>query len=355
MKHKYISFKRELASYGMEKLIEDDIVNRDMKIFSDDNFVYIPLTEFPENIETLPGFVSTGEREFERRNVNKKPFLTIKEACKNAGIPQDCISEIPNRWELFGNVCIINIPECLLHHEKKIGEIYSKVLNAETVMNRTGIISGETRKPNLKMIYGTNPIARYIENGIIFTFDTRKLMFSKGNKTERMRITSKIKKGEKVWDMFAGIGYFSLPIAVYSEPDKIVSTEINSISYEYLVKNAKLNNAENIEAINIDNRQYESYSEKFDHIIMGYLHETYSFLPYAIRSLKNGGWIHYHTVVNTKEYKKNAFDEVNSYLKANYPEKMEVVNITEYDVTEVKSYAPCLSHVVMDFRLKIRN
>ncbi|WP_341537002.1 hypothetical protein [Methanosarcina barkeri] len=44
-------------------------------------------------------------------------------------------------------------------------------------------------------------------------------MYSKGNLEERKRM-SKLGEGEIVVDMFAGIGYFSIPMAVHSRPKK---------------------------------------------------------------------------------------------------------------------------------------
>jgi tRNA wybutosine-synthesizing protein 2 len=36
--------------------------------------------------------------------------------------------------------------------------------------------------------------------------------------------------------MFAGIGYFTIPIAVHSSPKKVISIELNPVSFGYLRK-----------------------------------------------------------------------------------------------------------------------
>jgi len=64
------------------------------------------------------------------------------------------------------------------------------------------------------------------ENGVIFNLDARKVMFSAGNLKERMRM-SLFGKDEFVVDMFAGIGYFTLQMAVHSRPRKIMAIEMN--------------------------------------------------------------------------------------------------------------------------------
>ena len=66
-------------------------------------------------------------------------------------------------------------------------------------------------------------------------------MWAKGNNQERFRIAKLVKKGETVLDMFAGIGYFSIPIGVHSQAEKIYSIEINPNSYHFLKRNIELN------------------------------------------------------------------------------------------------------------------
>ncbi len=61
-------------------------------------------------------------------------------------------------------------------------------------------------------------------------------MFSSGNMNERIRMSNISKPNEVVVDLFAGIGYFTLPIAVYSKPKKIYACEKNPISYDFFVK-----------------------------------------------------------------------------------------------------------------------
>jgi len=45
-------------------------------------------------------------------------------------------------------------------------------------------------------------------------------MFAAGNGTERMRFAQMNAKDEVVLDMFAGIGYFSIPMAKKAGPKK---------------------------------------------------------------------------------------------------------------------------------------
>ena len=109
---------------------------------------------------------------------------------------------------------------------------------------KLGSINGPKREPDVEILVGDNTETIHRENHCFFKLDVAKMMWSKGNTTERKRIGTIVKDGEIVVDMFAGIGYFSIPIAVHSKPEKIYSIEINPVSYSYLKENIALNKSD---------------------------------------------------------------------------------------------------------------
>lgn len=61
---------------------------------------------------------------------------------------------------------------------------------------------------------GDNSWVNHRENGITYSFDATKCMFSSGNLSEKLRMSRLDCTNEIVVDLFAGIGYFSLPFLV---------------------------------------------------------------------------------------------------------------------------------------------
>lgn len=57
-------------------------------------------------------------------------------------------------------------------------------------------------------------ISGHRENGILYSFDATKCMFSWGNLSEKLRMGRLNCEGEVIVDLFAGIGYFVLPFLV---------------------------------------------------------------------------------------------------------------------------------------------
>ena len=119
-----------------------------------------------------------------------------------------------------------------------IGKCYAEICHCRTVLNETGSISGIFREPKTRVIFGNHDqITIHKEQGILYKFIPEKIMFSSGNKDERHRMAKIAHHDEVVVDLFAGIGYFSLPMAVYSKPQQIYTCEINPLSYQFLQEN----------------------------------------------------------------------------------------------------------------------
>jgi tRNA wybutosine-synthesizing protein 2 len=92
--------------------------------------------------------------------------------------------------------------------------MYASVLGVGAVLSEEGPVTGVERRPSVRLIWGEGTETVHREHGVEYAFDTARQMFSKGNVHERLRMGRTVRDGETVVDMFAGIGYFTLPMAV---------------------------------------------------------------------------------------------------------------------------------------------
>ncbi|MCL2550148.1 MAG: class I SAM-dependent methyltransferase family protein, partial [Methanimicrococcus sp.] len=155
------------------------------------------------------------------------------------------IEMLPSNKQKISDILIVSIPASLSHKKKEIGQLLLLMdEKARLVLNDSGI-AGQFRIPARELI-GCRPGASgsaeviHKENGCRFKLDVSKIMFSKGNLKEKRTLAADC-SGETIVDMFAGIGYFSVPIAVHSNPAKIIAIELNPVSYGYLCENIRLN------------------------------------------------------------------------------------------------------------------
>ncbi len=271
------------------------------------------------------------------------PYDQIKKSLLNE-IPSELVNYLPNKWEKIGDVLIIKLSDRFNKYKQKIGEIYAKTLHCKTVLQDIGGISGIYRKPTVDIIYGSkNTETIHKENGIKYNLDLLKIMFSSGNIDERKRMANISNKNEIVVDLFAGIGYFTLPIAVYSKPKKIYSCEINPIAYQYLCKNIVLNHVTSvITPIFGDNRK-TAPKNMANRVLMGYIDNTQRFLPTAIKCLKNcTGIIHYHDIFPNNLIQEKILKIIKEIAKKYNTD----TKLLKYK--NIKSYAPGIDHIVVD-------
>ncbi len=257
---------------------------------------------------------------------------------------------LPSGYQSLGQIIILNLKLDLREYEKEIG---SAVLDAmprfKTACNRIGEITGQFRQPQLKVIAGLNDTqVIHHENQCTYAFDARKIMFSQGNTSEKRRLAGRVREGETVIDFFAGIGYFTIPIAVLSKPSKIYSIELNPVAFHYLQKNIELNHVRaRVQAIHGDcTTEGPKLGRIADRVILGLLPAPKFALPAALEVVKNGGVIHYEGVCTAGEPPNELFQDVaNACADTGLKPKLE-------NVARVKSFGPRKEHVVLDIKLR---
>lgn len=274
------------------------------------------------------------------------PLSKIKKSLSNE-IPLELTNYLPEKWEKIGDIVIIKLNEKLRNYGGKIGKTYAEILCCKTVLNDVGGISGIYREPNVEILYGCeNTETIHKENGIKYKLDVQKIMFSSGNMDERLRMAKISNKNETVVDLFAGIGYFTLPMAVYSKPKKIFSCEINPVAYRYLCKNIVLNHVTSIVEPLLGDNRTTAPKNVAERVVMGYIEDTDRFLPVAFDCLKNcTGYIHYHDVCPNELLPERSFRRIQETAGKHKR------NIDLLTCRVIKSYAPGVSHVVLDIRV----
>jgi tRNA wybutosine-synthesizing protein 2 len=327
------------AATAIPKMEAAGIVDKHAKISRMDGFHLVPLMHGCESKAADMGFEIT--QGTGRSQARIPPITRILEDL--VALPKEVLNDLPNKWEYVGKIVIIKLCQSAEPYKKEIGLAYATELGAETVcVDRNGV-SGEYREPNMETIYGTVTVSTRLENGIMYRFDVTKVMFASGNTEERERMEHLDCSGETVIDMFAGIGYFTLPIAKFARPAKIIACEKNPASFAFLKQNIELNGVSDIvNPVLGDNRDLPG-NHIADRILMGYVQRTSEFIPKALALIKKRGILHYHDTFYIHEGEarlREIFD------RACGPDGYEVLGFRE-----VKSYAPAVSHYVADIRI----
>lgn len=268
--------------------------------------------------------------------------LLLKEGVE--GIPQEKWDFLPSGFHRIGDILIIRLHKELEEYQKEIGEFLIKRFRVKSVFVK-GPVQGELRKPMMRKIAGRTNTTLHRENNCLFKIDVSRLLFAKGNVYERGRIEAS--EGEEVVDLFAGIGYFSIPLAKKNPSCSIVAIEKNPVAVKFLRENLELNRIENVEVIEDDCRNVKGV--KGDRVIMGYLPGTEEFLPTAFSFLRRSGIIHFHNVYRKGELWRKPLGTLETQaLEHGYL----LVGVLYKKI--VKQYSPCKYHVVVDAKFRIQ-
>ena len=157
-------------------------------------------------------------------------------------------------FSLVGDAAIISIPRTsdLEGRKKEIGEaIIARHRNVKTVLNKVTRLEGERRVAELEVLAGEGTVTCHREYGFAYHLDLAKVFFNPRLGSERMRVASKARAGERIIVPFAGVGPFAIPLAAAGA--RVLALEISSEACRWLAENARLNRVDgNIEIVNCD-------------------------------------------------------------------------------------------------------
>ena len=177
----------------------------------------------------------------------EKLRLAIDNLFQIKGVIYDALlqNDIPLQWEQHGDLILLPENSFTLDKWALFGEelwkVVAKSLGVTRLAKKSTINNDGFRTPNVSLLLGDSGWVTHIDNGIKYTFDVTKCMFSAGNITEKIRVGNFDCHGETIVDLYAGIGYFVLPYLVHSKAALVYACEWNENAIEALKRNLKLN------------------------------------------------------------------------------------------------------------------
>ncbi len=286
----------------------------------------------------------------------------LSDLLADRGWDEAAIEATPGSWAVVGSVILVTVPDDCPDEAELAGALLELHGEADTVLADEGIANAGTagtfREPRTRLLAGERDTETvHVEHGVRYGLDPAKVMFSPGNQAERVRMGDVCRPGEHVFDMFAGIGYFTLPMARAGA--RVTAAELNPTAFRYLVENAMANDvADRIDAYMTDCRELADGLDA-DRIVMGYYgtatsasgdngdhreDEAYTFLDDALDALVPGGIVHYHEATPESQLWERPIDRLERAAD-NARRPLEVC-----DRRRVKSHSAGVAHVVVDAR-----
>ncbi len=339
-----IAVPKENGESLLRSLHAAQLIDRTRKIVKRDGAILIPVSSEPAF--DLAPFRARREDDaaLPSRSPPRDPSQEIRERLSAAGIrPGDA----PRRWERIGDVLVIRLPPGEPATARRIAEIFGTVLGVRTVVQDVSGIHGPLRVPDVRVLWGDGTETVHIEGGVRYALDVARVMLSSGNLAERIGITDRVRPGAVVVDLFAGIGYFSLPIAVRSRAETVYGCELNPVSFRYLVENMRLNRTTNLVPL-FGNCRETAPREVADWVIMGHF-DACDYLDVAFRTLRGKGTIVYHELCPKEQYPNALTGRLTLAARAHW------MNVKAIRTRIVKSYAPGIVHSTAEVEVTRQN
>jgi tRNA (guanine37-N1)-methyltransferase len=299
------------------------IIDRDLEIHKDEDFIYVPITRQPTNAELdifqeQAANVEVSTYAFKERT---KHLVKLAELLQDM-LPPHLLAVLPHSADIVGDIAVIEIPQELESHKILIGEAVLKAYkNVKTVLAKAGAVSGVYRLREFEVIAGENRTETlHKEYECQYYVDVAKAYFSPRLSYEHNRVASLVKEDEKVVDLFAGVGPFAILIGKTRETIKVYAVDVNPDAVEFLKRNTRLNRVENkVYPILGDARQIveQRLSGVADRVIMNLPEKAIEFMDVACKALKpEGGVIHFYGFVDASNSVENLQTQFEKTVKA---------------------------------------
>ncbi|XP_030065547.1 tRNA wybutosine-synthesizing protein 2 homolog [Microcaecilia unicolor] len=217
--------------------------------------------------------------------------------------------DLPHTWQRHGDLIVLNEDCFSAPVWKALGtELWDTVastLGVQRVAKQGRVSADGLRSPTVTLLLGNSSWVEHVDNGIRYTFDVTKCMFSSGNIREKLRVAGLFCRDEVVVDLYAGIGYFTLPYLVHAGAAFVHACEWNPHAVTALRKNLQLNGvSERCQVHEGDNRQL-ALCDVADRVNLGLIPSSEEGWPVACQVLKQekGGVLHIHQNVESFQEK----------------------------------------------------
>ncbi|NWW84639.1 TYW2 protein, partial [Rhynochetos jubatus] len=213
--------------------------------------------------------------------------------------------DVPHAWQRHGDLVLLSEDSFRATPWEKLGptlwEMVASALGARRLARRGRVLPDGMRSPSVTLLLGQDGWVEHVDNGIRYTFDVTKCMFSPGNITEKLRVASLPCSGEVLVDLYAGIGYFTLPYLVHAAAAFAHACEWNGHAVEALRRNLALNGVQDRCRVHHGDCRQLELRDVADRVNLGLIPSSEEGWPVACHVLKKttGGVLHIHHNVET--------------------------------------------------------
>ncbi len=319
------------------------LVDRSLRMAKRGGNVLIPVTADPPRALLGGGLHLEDADGLAARTAARDPRRELEARLRRYRVPRELA---PTKWERLGDVIVVRLPEAARDYGDRIGFAFAETFDVRAVVEDLSGVHGVFRTPEVRILWGRGLEVEHLEGSVRYRFDVAKIMFSSGNLPERTSIAGKVRDGDVVVDLFAGIGYFSLPIALYAHPARVYACELNPVAFYYLEENVRRNRAAGVLPLLGDCRATAPRGVA-DVVIMGHFSAA-DYLDVAFECLRGSGLVLYHELCPKEQFPQAPVARLTEGARKRW------FDVESVHSRIVKSYAPGIVHAILEARVRRR-
>jgi tRNA (guanine37-N1)-methyltransferase len=299
----------------------------------EDGWLFLPLMEGRDTNFELPANYQVVEVELERRPV--KP-TSLRDA---PGLPPELAAEVTRSMDVVGDVAVLKLKDDIRSRAGEIGAVLMEVHPRIRAVAVDDGVMGELRLRSLSIVAGDGPLTTvHREHGIELRVDLEQAYFSPRLATEHRRIADLVEPGERVLDMFCGVGPFAILLARLAQPGEVHAVDLNPRAAQLARENADANGVADVVTVHQgDARDVVPPLGPFARIVMNHPTAAVDFTDVALDASRDGTMVHLHFIGTQEEAELEASSREGS--------------MTLENTREVRTYAPGIFHWCLDLRV----
>jgi len=219
-------------------------------------------------------------------------------------VPPEVLARIPGSFDIVGDIALIELePDVAERYGSAVAKAIMELHPRVRAVYARGPTVGVERVRVLRHIGGEErTVTVHREYGISICVDIAHAYYNPSLAEEHRRIAELVRNGDRVLDMFAGVGPFALHIAKLRSAT-VIAIDINPYAIACLRRSLELNRLRgDVHPLEGDSRLADSMLRRvFSHVIMNLPHSSLEFLPVALRLLEPGGALHIYLVAGSAE------------------------------------------------------
>ncbi|XP_012579854.1 PREDICTED: tRNA (guanine(37)-N1)-methyltransferase [Condylura cristata] len=165
--------------------------------------------------------------------------------------------DVTSGFSRVGHIAHLNLRDHQLPFKNLIGQVMiDKNPGITSAVNKINNIDNTYRNFQMEVLSGEkNMMTKVRENNYTYEFDFSKVYWNPRLSTEHSRITELIKPGDVLFDVFAGVGPFVIPVA--KKNCTVFANDLNPESHKWLLHNCKLNKVDQkVKIFNLDGKDF---------------------------------------------------------------------------------------------------